>query len=92
MYNEEDNRTVYNLVTKEYSYGKPTYATFEGAIADLVLMCNTAKITKLAIPKIGCGLDKLEWSKVRRIIEEKFEECDIEILVCSIDSKPLCNL
>lgn len=36
----------------------------------------------IAKPKIGCGLDKLEWSKVKAIIEEVFADTDIEILVC----------
>ena len=31
------------------------------------------KVTKLAMPKIGCGLDKLEWTKVLNIIIEVFE-------------------
>lgn len=37
---------------------------------------------KLAMPRIGCGLDKLEWSKVKAIIEEVFADTDVEILVC----------
>lgn len=39
-------------------------------------------VRKLAMPRIGCGLDKLEWSKVRKIIENVFAETDLEILVC----------
>lgn len=34
------------------------------------------------MPKIGCGLDKLEWDKVEEIIKETFKDCDIDILVC----------
>ena len=37
---------------------------------------------KIAMPVIGCGLDRLEWSKVSEIIKEVFECTDIEILVC----------
>lgn len=81
----EDGRLVFNMITKEFSWGKPTYATFEGALNDLVNMCESANITKLAIPKIGCGLDRLDWSKVRVMIEDKFAHLDIEILVCYID-------
>lgn len=33
-------------------------------------------------PKIGCGLDKLEWDKVRIILEENFKDTDRNILVC----------
>ena len=34
------------------------------------------------MPLIGCGLDKLKWGKVRKIIIDTFNDTDIEILVC----------
>ncbi len=34
------------------------------------------------MPKIGCGLDRLQWGLVREIVEEVFEGVDAEILVC----------
>ena len=37
---------------------------------------------KIAMPVIGCGLDRLEWCKVSEIIKEVFEDTDVEILVC----------
>ena len=40
--------------------------------------------TKLAMPKIGCGLDKLSWSQVYDIICEVFEDMDIDIVICEI--------
>ena len=39
-------------------------------------------INKIAMPMIGCGLDKLNWDKVSQIIKETFKDTDIEILVC----------
>ena len=36
------------------------------------------------MPKIGCGHEGLEWERVKEIIEEVFEDTDIEILVCSL--------
>lgn len=35
----------------------------------------------LAMPKIGCGLDRLEWADVRDIIKEVFGGMDIEVIV-----------
>ena len=29
-----------------------------------------------------CGLDKLEWDKVKDVIEDVFENTNIEILIC----------
>ena len=73
---------VYNLITKKKYSGKPDYQTMR---VSLVVMRNHAlsnNITKIAMPKIGCGLDKLNWGMVRAIIHELFEDTDIEILVC----------
>lgn len=39
-------------------------------------------IKKIAMPKIGCGLNHLRWDKVREMIQEVFEYTNIEILVC----------
>lgn len=72
---------VFNLVTKPKCYHKPNYDTLIDTIIDMREQCETRNITKLAMPKIGCGLDKLDWSRVREIIEEVFEDYDIEILV-----------
>ena len=37
--------------------------------------------TVIAMPRIGCGLDKLEWSRVKQIIIEVFEDTDLTIEV-----------
>lgn len=73
---------VFNLVTKDNYFNKPTYYTMEGALYFLREMCEENKVKKLAMPLIGCGLDKLEWEKVREIIQKTFKDDDIEILVC----------
>lgn len=74
----------FNLVTKEKYWQKPTYDTLHSALVHMKLYCNTFKIKKLAMPRIGCGLDRLEWNKVKQMIEKVFANTDVEILVCSI--------
>ena len=78
------NHVVCNLVTKHKVYEKPTYDTLRSALVHMKLYCNLWKIKKLAMPRIGCGLDKLQWDKVKSIIEKVFANTDIEILVCNI--------
>ena len=73
---------VFNLITKRKYYQKPTYDSLREALEDMKEQANNLLITKLAMPKIGCGLDRLEWSRVKEILEEIFEDTDIEILVC----------
>ncbi|WP_279146028.1 MULTISPECIES: macro domain-containing protein [Clostridium] len=75
---------VFNLVTKAKYYEKPTYKTIEIAIQDMKGICTQKNIKYLAMPKIGSGLDRLSWPKIRKIIQDVFKDTDIEILVCNI--------
>ena len=75
---------VFNLVTKERGYQKPTYDDLRTALTDMANDCKEYMITKIAMPKIGCGLDRLEWGNVEEIIKDVFEDTDVEILICEI--------
>lgn len=75
---------VFNLVTKAYHYNKPTYESLRSALKDMHDQCARLEIKYLAMPRIGCGLDRLDWSKVSVMIREIFSDLDIEILVCYI--------
>jgi O-acetyl-ADP-ribose deacetylase (regulator of RNase III) len=77
----DNDRTIFNMVTKKVYYGKPTYITITKCIEEMADMCHKHEIKYLAIPKIGCGLDRLQWGKVREIIQDKFKDLDIEIEV-----------
>ena len=81
-----DWRCEFSLVTKEKYWQKPTYETMRMALEDVKFLCCEGIMSdenvKFAMPRIGCGIDKLEWSKVKTIIEEVFADTDVEILVC----------
>lgn len=84
---------VLNLVTKKRCWQKPTYETLTRALSDMKRKClesdniNTdvgevGQIKKIAMPLIGCGIDRLQWDKVSEIIKEVFKDTEMEILVC----------
>lgn len=75
---------VFNLITKKNYWNKPTYQTITECIGQMAEQCERHNIKYLAIPKIGCGLDRLQWGKVKEIIHEKFKDLDIEVLVCEL--------
>lgn len=52
------------------------------ALDYVVMICILYKINKLAMPIIGCGLDKLKWVDVKALILNKFKNTDIDIVVC----------
>ena len=78
------NAPVINLITKQYYFNKPTYKTMEESLLELKNYVVNNNIKSLAMPKIGCGIDKLQWGKVRDLIQRIFEELDIDITVCYI--------
>lgn len=90
-YNSDNTGFVFdaNLITKEFTSGKPTYTTLQESLEDLkryIVGFNQNnpedyRIGRVKMPKIGCGLDKLEWSKVSEIIKNIFSDIDIDIIV-----------
>ena len=75
---------VINLITKPKYFHKPTYKTFTSSLEDMKRIAIENNIQKIAMPKIGAGLDRLSWANNREIIKETFKDTDIEILVCSL--------
>lgn len=80
----QPHHRVYNLITKEKYWYKPTYTTLKNSLIDLKNQMIRSNHKKIAMPKIGSGLDKLEWNQVRQIIQDVFQETNIEIVVCYI--------
>ena len=81
LFTEVEKAIVSNLVTKERYFHKPTLETLKQSLIDLREQAFSRKIKKLAMPKIGCGLDKLHWENVSEIIKEVFGDTDTEVLV-----------
>lgn len=81
VYSSRNNVTVCNLVTKRYSYGKPTLDSLRDSLKDLARQCVEFNLKKLAMPLIGCGLDRLNWNDVKSIIHDVFKDIDVEIEV-----------
>lgn len=73
---------VLNLITKERYFHKPTYDSITSALLICRLECVENNIQKIAMPIIGCGLDRLQWDRVSEIIKAVFRDTEIEILVC----------
>lgn len=76
-----EKRFIYYLVTKQVSRGKPTLHTLWQSLQKLRQHCEANNVTKLAMPQIGCGLDKLDWNKVKQMLAYVFEGTSVEIVV-----------
>ena len=73
---------VFYLITKERYFQKPTYESLRGALECMKTLCGEKGVRRVAMPVIGCGLDRLEWEKVSAIIREVFSDTGVEVLVC----------
>jgi len=74
-------RFVFYLVTKDRYYGKPTMQTLESTLIDMKKHCQLYKVKQLAIPRLGCGLDRLDWIKVKTLISKIFSNTGISFHV-----------
>jgi len=78
---EACGRTILHLVTKEHYWQKPSYQNLFQTIRNLKKLCTEHRITQLNCPRLGCGLDELEWETVRSMLRYIFRDSDIVIKI-----------
>ena len=76
------NCVIYYLITKSKYWDKPSYSDLERCLVQLRMDMRDRGLSKVAMPKIGCGLDGLQWERVRAMIKNVFAGSSIDILVC----------
>nr|XP_043893588.1 ADP-ribose glycohydrolase OARD1 isoform X1 [Solea senegalensis] len=93
---KQDGRFVYYLcycyyrilqITKKKASQKPTYDSLRLSLEDMKSHCVKNGVTKISMPRIGCGLDRLEWARVSVILEQVFKHTNISITVYSLPVK-----
>ena len=83
-YLKDGNRYIFYLVTKDHYWNKPTYETLKNSLIACKNLCVYLKMTRLAMPRIGAGLDRLEWPKVLDIIHQVFDKTAIQVTIYSL--------
>ena len=78
---KRESRFVYYLVTKERYFGKPTYNTLEGSLIAMREHSILNNVNKISMPRIGSGLDKLDWKRVKELIEKVFKNTSMIVTV-----------
>lgn len=74
-------KNVLNLVTKIKYYDKPTLFTMTKALEEMRAIVIRENIRHIAMPMVGCGLDRLNWCDVSNIIKKTFNDLDVVIIV-----------
>ena len=92
---KQKERYIYNLVTKKKYYEKPTFADLRSSLLQMRKHMKENGVEGVAMPKIGCGLDLLDWLQVKRLLKEVFENSGFNIVVytglSSASTKPKTN-
>ena len=79
------NRYIYNLVTKTRFSGKPTLLTLSVTLEEMKSHARLYGISTIAIPKIGCALDQMNWQEVVKLLRDIFAYSNIRIVVYTLE-------
>lgn len=77
-------RSVYYLITKKRASQKPTYNSLEDSLKDMRSHCLENGVRRISMPRIGCGLDRLEWPRVAEILDRVFGHTNISVTVYTL--------
>ena len=78
-------RYIYNLVTKEKYSDKLDLQTLATTLQNMQAHASMHGVSTFAIPKIGCGLDQINWQDVVKLLRNIFAYSDIQIVIYSLD-------
>ena len=82
-----ESKFIYNLVTKARYFDKPTYENLWQSLQAMKEHAVKNQVKNIAMPKIGCGLDRLEWNTVSNLIMNVFLDIPINIDVYFLESE-----
>ena len=74
-----ESKFIYNLVTKNRYFDKPTYKSLRQSLVAMKEHAVKNQVKNIAMPKIGCGLDRLEWDTVSNLIMNVFLDTPVNI-------------
>ena len=85
FWDSSSRRYIYNLVTKEKYSDKPDLQTLATTLQSMRSYATMHGVSTIAILKIGCGLDQMNWPDVVKLLREIFAYSDKQIVVYSLD-------
>ena len=77
LWDSSSRRYIYNLVTKEKYSDKPDLQTLATTLQIMQAHAKMHGVSTIAIPKIGCGLDQMNWQDVVKLLRDIFAYSEI---------------
>ena len=84
FWDSSSRRYIYNLVTKEKHSDKPDMQTLATTLQNMQAHATMHGVS-IAIPRVGCGLDQMNWQDVVKLLRIIFANSDIQTVVYSLD-------
>ena len=78
-------RYIYNLVTKERFCDKPNLSTLSKTLEARKIHAGTNGVSAIAISKLGCGLDQVNWQEVVRLLRDIFAYADVQVVIYTLE-------
>lgn len=79
---EDAGIVVFNLGTQRTWRSKAELWAIEKGVETVLQLAVRRSIGEVALPRIGAGLGRLEWSTVRRLLVRLGEETSVNLRVC----------
>lgn len=86
-----NNKTIFHLITKESHYHKPKYEDLKASIHNLKLQAIKSNISKIAMPNLESESHKFNWSIVKQLIYSEFQNTNIEIHIYYKNEKDIIH-
>ena len=76
---------IYSLVTKERFCDKPNLSTLSKTLEPMKIHASTNGASTIAIPKLGCEPDQMNWQEVVNLVRDIFAYADVQIVVYTLE-------
>ena len=78
-------RYIYNLVTKERFCDKRNLSTLSKTLEAMRSHASLNGVSTIAFPKLGSGLDQMDWQEVVKQLRVIFAYADVQIVVYTLE-------
>ena len=78
-------RYIYNLVTEERYCNKPNLPTLSKTLEAMKTHASMNGVSTIAIPKLVCGPDQMNWQKVVKLLRDNFAYADVQLVVYTLE-------
>ena len=82
LISQNNEKNIYHLITKQNYWEKPSYLDLFCSILNLKRKLEINNEISISLPRIGCGIDRLNWEKVKQMILFIFHNSSINVTIC----------